>query len=158
MAEHYIIVTDRGRMRALERFQEPGQSHPALRQVLAEDFVAGKQSYTDRDSDVAGRFQGSRVQGRGPGAPVARMGQSIDERLPEQREDDRRGIDDVVTGITLFLTAHPQATWDLAASREIANTILERMSPPLRQRLRKSLHKDLVNVPAPELLSHFTNA
>ncbi|MEO6005871.1 MAG: host attachment protein [Opitutus sp.] len=118
-SEHYIVTANHGHLRIF-RFQQPtGHSPPAFEEVQSLDFPAGRQSYTDRDTDMAGRFQGSKQQGRGPGAPTARTGMSIDERLPMQREEERRQVTNVSETIDSFLQARPEATWDFAAGPEI---------------------------------------
>jgi hypothetical protein len=155
MSEHFIITADRGHVRFFSREQPPGQMTPRLREVQGLDFPAGLRSYTDRDSDMAGRFQGSQHQGRGPGAPTARTGMSIDERLPMQEEEERRQTRDIIQAIESFLQQHPNATWDFAAGPAIHNTVVNLVSPPLRTRLRQSVAKDLVNQPVDELLGHF---
>ena len=66
--EHYIVAADHAHVRIFHQSQPPGQSAPSLVEVQALDFPAGKRSYTDRDTDTAGRFQGSKQQGAGPGA------------------------------------------------------------------------------------------
>src|SRR4051794_5946807 len=108
MNDHYVITADHGHLKIFAQRLAPGQSTPALDEVQAMDFPHGKSSYTADNTDVAGRFQGSRQQGRGPGAPSARGGMSIDERLPMQREEDRREIADVVTQIESFLQRQPE--------------------------------------------------
>jgi hypothetical protein len=155
MSEHFIITADRGHVRIFSREQEPGQMTPRLREVQGLDFPSGRQSYTDRDTDMAGRFQGSQHQARGPGAPTARTGMSIDERLPMQEEEERRQTRDLFRAIETFLQQHPAATWDFAAAPAVHNSVLELISPPMRSRLRQAVAKDLVNQPVEELLGHF---
>lgn len=119
------------------------------------DFPAGVSSYTNREADVAGRFQGSKQQGRGPGAPVARTGMSIDERLPMKNEEQRRTIGGIVEAIEDFLRTRPTASWDFAAGPDVHNAVLESLTPATRNRLRQSLPKDLVNQPVADLGTHF---
>jgi hypothetical protein len=83
---------------------------------------------------------------------------SIDERLPLQRESDRRRIDDVAQAIDSFLMAQPNATWDFAAGPSAHNAILDQLAPQTRARLRNSVSKDLVNQPLTELRGHFKRA
>ena len=81
MNEHYIVAADAGHLRIYAERRQPGQYTPGYEQVEALDFPAGRAAYTDRDSDVAGRFQSSKSQASGAGQPAARAGMSIDERL-----------------------------------------------------------------------------
>jgi hypothetical protein len=59
MSEHYIVTADEGHLRIFMERNALEQKTPALDKIQALDFPAGKQSYTDRDTDMAGRFQSS---------------------------------------------------------------------------------------------------
>lgn len=155
MSEHFVIAADRGHLRIFQRRQVPGQASPALNEIQARDFPAGLQSYVERATDMAGRFNSSRQQSRGPGAPAARQGMSIDERMPLDREEDRRQIRDLAVVIEEFLRPRPEATWDFAAGPDVHNAVLQAVSPATRARLRQSLARDLVNQPPVELMAHF---
>jgi hypothetical protein len=158
MSEHYIVTLDHGHLRIYEERHPPGQQSPALHQVEAMDFPQGKKSYTDRDSDMAGRFPSSKHQAPGPGSPmggVARTGMSIDERLPMQREEERRRAKELAEEVDAFFRARPEATWDFAAGPQLNTTILELVSRDVRERLRRSVSKDLVNQRVDEVRAHF---
>jgi len=155
MSEHYLVIADHGHLRIFEQRLVAGQSTPGLTEVQAVDFPHGKASYTADSSDMAGRFQSSRQQGQGPGAPAVRAGMSIDERLPMQREEDRREIKDLVKQIESFFLKRPGATWDFAATPSAYNAVLRCLHPALKSRIRRSLPKDLVHQPVSELIGHF---
>jgi hypothetical protein len=155
MSEHFVITADHGHLRIFQQREAPEQSTAALDEIQAEDFPAGLRGYVQRDTDMAGRFQSSAHQGRGPGAPTARQGMSVDERLPMQREEERRQLRDLAAGIEQFLSQHPTATWDFAAGPEIHHAVLEALSPAVRGRLGKTVTKDLVHQPAADLIGHF---
>lgn len=161
MSEHYIVTLDQGHLRIYAERKSLEQFTPGLEQVEAMDFPAGKESYTDRDTDMAGRFQSSKHQGPAPGAPggngVGRTGMSIDERLPMKNESDRRRAQQLAMEVEHFLTQHPNATWDFAAGPELHRAILEQLSAKSRQRLRRALPKDLVNQPPNDVRAHFAN-
>ena len=158
MNSHYTILADHAHLRIFTERAETGQSTPTLEEVFAMDFPEGRQSYTDNESDMAGRFQYSKHQMKSAGAPGARSGMSIDERLPLQRESDRRHVSEVAREIDGFLNLRPDASWDFAAGPTSHNAILERLSPPVRARLRSSLPKDLVNQPTSDLRERFHRA
>jgi hypothetical protein len=145
MSPHYFVVADRGHLRVFAERSAPGQSQPALDQLSAMDFPGGKESYTDRDTDMAGRFQGSKTQGAAPGSPTARTGMSIDERLPMKREAEKRRVEEIAKAIDAFFQPRSNAQWDLAAAPELNQAIVENLSPAVRGRLRRTLPKDLVN-------------
>jgi hypothetical protein len=158
MSDHYFIAADHGHLRIFTERKAPGQSTSTLEEIQALDFPFGKKSYAAEDSDMAGRFQGSKHQAAAAGAPnggVGRTGMSIDERLPMQREADRRRIRDLVEAIGGFLQSVPEATWDFAAGPSVNNAVLESLAPQVRARLRNTIAKDLVNQPAAELRGHF---
>lgn len=151
----YIAVADHAHLRIFAEQTEVGQTTPGLEEVYALDFPQGKASYAANEADFAGRFQGSKQQGASPGAPGARTGMSIDERLPLQRETERRNLDDIAEALGTFLTRHPGAGWDFAAGPSAHNAILDRLPEEIRARLRRSLPKDLVNQPTAGLLARF---
>ena len=155
---HYIVIADHGHLRIFEERSRIGQSTPSLEEVHAMDFPHARMSYADSDSDMAGRFQSSKHQQAAPGAPTARTGMSIDERLPMQREVERRQSDDVARAINAFLEGDPMATWDFAADPSVHNDILDHLGPQTRFRLRRTVAKDLVKQPTSELLNHFRRA
>jgi hypothetical protein len=158
MREHYVVTADHGHLRIYIERNSPGQRAPALDQVEALDFPQGKKSYVDRDTDMAGRFASSKHQGPGPGSPVGRTGMSIDERLPMQREESRRRARELAAEIDAFLQRRPDASWDFAAGPELNTAVLELLSPAVRQRVRRTLAKDLVNQRGDEVRAHFADA
>jgi hypothetical protein len=158
MSEHFIVAIDHGHLRIFAEQQPAGQTTPGLQEVQAMDFPAGKQSYADRDTDVAGRFSSSKHQSRGEGNPTARTGMSIDERLPMQREEDRRRAKEIAAQIDLFFQRRPDATWDFAAGPQLNGAVLESISPAVRQRVRRSITKDLVRQPVDSMRMHFSGA
>lgn len=155
MSEHYVVTANQGHLRIFQRRQTPTQMTPAFDEVRAFDFPLGVAGATARDTDMAGRFQGARQQGNAPGAPIARTGTSIDERLPMQREEHRRRIRDVAQALDSFFATRPGATWDFAAGPELHNAVLETVTPKTRAQLRRSVTKDLVHQPQTEFAAHF---
>jgi hypothetical protein len=155
MREHYVVTADHGHLRIYVERNAPGQRSPALDQIEAMDFPQGKRSSADRDTDMAGRFASSKNQMPGPGNPAARTGMSIDERLPTQREESRRRAKEIAAEIEAFFQRRRDATWDFAAGPELNGIILELLTPGVRQRVRRSLAKDLVNQRGDEVRAHF---
>ena len=149
MSEHYIVTVDRGHLRVYAENRVDSRSTPSLEVVESMDFPEGKHSYTDQDTDMAGRFPGSK--GRGDGM-------SIDERLPMKRETERRNIQLVASELNTFLQNRPNASWDLAAAPSMYRMMIDELSPDVRRRLKRALPKDLVNQRADELRAHFATA
>ena len=157
MNSHYFVTVDAGHLRIYVERRAPGQQTPALDQVESMDFPAGVRSYNERDTDQAGRFGSSKHPAAASGAPTARSGMSIDERLPMKREEAKRRARDLAVEIEAFLAQHPAATWDFAAGPELNGVVLEQLSPGVRQRLKRSLAKDLVNQRNGDLRAHFVH-
>ena len=158
MSDHFIVTADHAHLRIFAERQSPGQQRPALDQVEAMDFPRGKHSASDRDTDMAGRFPGSKRQSPGPGHPAAgigRAGMSIDERLPMEREEDRRRAKEIAAEINAFFAQRNNATWDFAAGPDLNSAVLELVTRDTRDRLRRSVSKDLVNQRADQVLAHF---
>jgi hypothetical protein len=155
MDEHFVITADQGHLRIFQERRDPAQATPALEEVQAMDFPTGIKGYTERDTDMAGRFQSSKQPVRGAGAPTARTGMSIDERLPMQREMERRRIRNLAEAINGFLASHPKATWDFAAGPGVHNAVLAAVSARSRGRLRQAVRKDLVHQATENLRAHF---
>lgn len=154
MSDRYIVTLDHGHLRIFEERNPPGQLSPALVQVEAMDFPAGRNSYTDRETDMAGRFPTSKNQSIG-GSTGARTGMSTDERLPMQREEERRRARELADEVDQFFQQRPEAQWDFAAGPELNNAVVELLSPGVRQRLRRSVAKSLVNQRVDEVRAHF---
>jgi len=149
MSDHYIVTSDRGHLRIFAETRPPGQRTPRLETVAALDFPGGIHDYTDRDTDVAGRFPGAGGRGRG---------MSIDERLPMKREEERRSVRLIAGELESFFAARPQASWDLAVAPSLYNAIVQSLSPATRRRLQRVLSMDLVNQDSEEVRSHFATA
>jgi hypothetical protein len=152
MNEHYIVTADAGHLRIFAERQDAGQLAPSLQRVAAMDFPAGRHSFTDRETDMSGRFPGSKRQAAGPGLQA---GMSIDERLPMKREEDRRRAKDLANEIDAFFASRPLATWDFAAGPDLNGAVLELVSREVRQRIKRSVAKDLVHQRTDELRAHF---
>jgi hypothetical protein len=153
MSDHYIVALDQGHLRIYLERRGPSQFTPGLEAVESKDFPAGREAYTDRDTDMAGRFQGS--SGRAGANGGSRGGMSIDERLPMKNETNKRRAEQLAAEVERFFAPRPDATWDFAAGPELHRAVLELLSPKTRQRLRRALPKDLVNQPPNALREQF---
>lgn len=156
MSDHYFVTADQGHLRIFHERMEPGQYGVALDPVESMDFPAGVKSYSSRDTAMAGRFQSSQNPMSAAVAPGGggRGGMSIDERMPMHREADRRRARDVAAEIEAFFAARPDATFDFAGAPEFYRSVVEQFSPAVRDRLRHTIAKDLVNQRMEELRAH----
>lgn len=156
MSDHYIIIADQGHLRIFLWREPAGQRTPTLEEIQHLDFPGSSGKYTARDTDMAGRFQSSKHPAAGSGSPTARTGMSIDERLPMQREEERRRVRNLALAIDEFMRARPGASWDFAAAAAIHHAVIEAVSSGVRSRLRRAVAKDLVHQPVGELRAHFS--
>ena len=147
MPDRYIIAADLAHLRIYRYSQEPGQFTPSLQPVDAFDFPNGRRSPYSRETDMSGRFPGSK------GTLTA--GMSSDERLPYEEEVHRRSVELIVERITSFMQSNPNSTWDLAAGANLRNALLETLPDGVRRRLNQVISKDLVNVSPADLRTHF---
>jgi hypothetical protein len=147
MTPRYILTAAGRQFVAYEKTTAPGRPAPSFRQLEAQEFVSGRGSYTDRDTDQAGRFPSD----AGPGM-------SIDERLPMQEEQRRREVEWLAGCIEAFLKKHPGERWAFAAGEALHNAVLERLGPASRANLVETVQKNLVHLPAQELAAHFLSA
>jgi hypothetical protein len=143
--ERFVVLADRAHVRIFQ-LRSPAGLAPHYEAAAALDFPAGRESYTDRDTDQAGR-KGAPLRG-GPGG-------SIDERLPMRNEHERRLVTEVVAAIARFLTEHPRAQWDFAAGPGLHEAVLNQLPDEVRRRLERSEQKELTRSTSEELRAHF---
>lgn len=148
MAEHHYVIVNRSQIHFYRERTEPGYP-PGCERVEVIEFPAAHRSYTDNESDMAGRF---------PGGVRAGNGMNIDERLPMQEEAERRNVADLAAAIERFLRHYPNSMWDYAAGPTIHYAVLEKLSPDVRAGLDRALQKDLTKVPVKEIAAHFDEA
>lgn len=160
MSDHFFVAADHAHLRVYLQRQFPGQHTADLDPVQALDFPGGRNSYTARDTSMAGRFQSSQYQSPSAptGVPSARNGMSIDERLPLQREEERRRVRDVAHEIETFFAGRNDATWDLAITPAMQGAVVEQLSRRVRGQLRRVIAKDLVNQRPEDIRAHFVGS
>ncbi|HVW21961.1 MAG TPA: host attachment protein [Opitutaceae bacterium] len=143
---HFVVALDRCHVRIYLRQRRPETRAPRLLLADAVDLPEGRfHRFADRVGDEAGRFP------RAPG-----IGGGIDERLPSQREEERRNLEELAQCLESFFRCRaPGATWDLAAPQDILASLAEHLGPEARSGLQHQLGKDLVKEPAEALLAHF---
>jgi hypothetical protein len=146
--ERFVVLADRAHLRIF-LLRTPAGVTPHYEAAAAVDFPAGRESYTDQDTDQAGR-KGGPLRGA-PGA-------SIDERLPMRNEHERRLVAEVVSAITRFLAGHPRAQWDFAAGPGLHEAVLDQLPDEVRRRLERSLQKELTRSTPEDLRAHFPPA
>lgn len=144
--EHHIILVDRGHLRIYRVERNPGQRTPGLTDVFSMDYMSGRERPQDGDPGRAGWFAGR--GGR-------RGGMSSDQRLPVQRERDRRLVGQVAAQINGYLAQHADSSWDFSAAPGCGWAVLDQLDPAVRERLANLMMKNLVGEPRESLLAHF---
>jgi hypothetical protein len=146
--DHYMAVVDRAHLRIYQVREPQGGGSTQFELAEAFDLIAGHQQYTDRDTDMAGRFPGGSGRQQTSGAGT------IDERLPMQAEHERRVVGDLAGYLTRFFQEHPRATWDYAAGPGIHRAVLDRLPADVRGRVQVAITKELVHQTPAQLRTH----
>lgn len=149
MNEHFIVTIDRGRLRIYSEARSFDPVAPRLEIVEAMDFPPVARGYGDEGPGSASPFAG------GSGGSTPPMG---DDRHRSRREQERKNVAVLAAELNTFLQNRPDASWDLAATPSLFQTVIEALSPETRRRLKRVLSKDLVNQNSEEVRSHFATA
>lgn len=141
-----IIVADRGRLKAyaVEKNENRSIGVPRLWESMEIEEALGR--YRDNFTDQAGAFP----DGASPG-----QANSTAERMNLAAEQEMRSFRMVASRMIELLRDKAPERWGFAAPPEINGAILDGLPVDLRERLARNVPRDLVNVPAPELLRHF---
>jgi hypothetical protein len=151
MNSSFFIVADRGKLKAYRAAKASGGRPRRL--DLVEDLTLAEAhlSVSERFTDEAGSFPTQ--TGAGPRQTV--QGNSIAERHYDI-EDDRRSAKQLARRINDILHRERPSGWSFAAPAEFQQAVIAEVEPGLREHLLERLPRDLVNVPADQLLKHFS--
>jgi hypothetical protein len=174
MHPHFIVVTDRGALRAgwiepdpLEpllkagtegglRTPPPGRmpvDRPArIRWVASLDFVHPRQHFVEQVTDLSGNYSAAASSGIG-GAP--RRMQSSSSDVHWRLEADRRAVADLAKAIEEVLLREKPEAWTLSAPVDIHTKLQESIARPYREHLLGVIPKNLVHADSASLLEHF---
>ncbi|MDB6173286.1 MAG: hypothetical protein JWL59_2597 [Chthoniobacteraceae bacterium] len=147
MKSSFLIVADRGNVKAYRLEHIVEGRPPRVKLVQGFSLVDPHQRLGETMTDQAGSFQMSEGGGRHPNSAGER-------HLDIER--DRRTIRQLATHITEILRQEQPGYWAFAAPAEIQHAIFEELRPEVRELAEETIHADLVNTPATELLSHFS--
>ena len=145
----FLIVADRGNLKAFRLGEASPERRPRLELVEAFSIVAAHQKVSEMLTDQAGRFpvgSGGMSQGRHQNA--------ISESHIDL-ETDRRIQKELAGHIDTILKREQPATWAFAAPSEINRAVLEKIAPALVAKLVENVPADLVNAQVNELAGHF---
>jgi len=151
MNSSFFIVADRGNLKAYRVEKTPAGRPPRVELVEGISLIEPHLSSSELFTDEAGAFP--RQTGGGPRRTM--QGNSIAERHYDI-EEDRRSAKLLAKHIGDILRREKPEEWSFAAPGDIQESVLAELEPHLRARLSARLACDLVNIPAHQLLDHFT--
>ena len=174
MHPHFIVVTDRGALRAgwiepdplgllLKAGAEGGLMGPPpgrmpvprparIRWVASLDFVHPRQHFVEQVTDLSGNY--SAVASSGIGGAPRRMQASASD-VHWKLEADRRAVEDLARAIEEVLLREKPEAWSLSAPVDIHHALVDALPQIFRERLARVLPKNLADMPAREIVGHF---
>ena len=161
---HFIVVTDRGALRAgwIEsplQPQLPASSlkrpanllrAPAVRWVEDLAFVHPRQHLIEQISDMAGAYSAAASSGGQP----RRMPSSFSE-IHWRIAADRQAVEDLAHAAAAVLFREKPESWSLAAPADIHLALVDALPPVCRQRLERVLPKNLARCTTHNIVKHF---
>jgi hypothetical protein len=140
MKSSFLIVTDRGNLKAYRVEKAAGERPPRLQLVQAISLAEAHARTGDVNTDSAGRFPGTGATG--------------DRHY--NIEADRRSAKHLAEHITTVLREHNPENWSFAAPSDINQPVLDQLDAGLRKQVVENLQRDLVKLSPSDLLEHFT--
>lgn len=150
MNSYFFIVADRGNVKAYRAEASPAR-HAQARLVQAFTLVDAHTKPTQKFSDEAGAFPTQ----TGAGGWQSWQANSIGEKHLDL-EETRRLVKQIASHINGILGLDQPEQWSFAAPSEIHQAVLDCVDRRHLQRLTERVTRDLVNVPANEILAHFS--
>jgi hypothetical protein len=161
---HFIVVTDRGALRAgwLEPAIEPqlpatnfkrpaGLRHaPSVRWVEDIAFVHPRQHLIEQISDMAGAYSAAESSGGQP----RRMASSFSE-THWRIAADRQAVEDLAQATAAVLFREKPESWSLSAPADIHHALVEALPAVCREKLERVLPKNLAHSTIKSIASHF---
>lgn len=161
---HFIVVTDRGALRAgwieapveaqlpSTNFKRPaGLVHaPAIHWVEDLAFVHPRQHLIEQISDMAGAYSAAESSGGQP-----RRGPSSYSEIHWRIAADRQAVEDLAHAAAAVLFREKPESWSLAAPADIHLALLDALPPVCRQRLEQVLPKNLARCTPGNIVRHF---
>lgn len=173
---HFIVVTDRGALRAgwiqnAPLHAGPANQHqpaglrraPMVHWVEELSFVHPRQHLVEQLSDMAGAYSAAASSGAsrsasgsasGSGSPPRMLGSSPSE-THWRIEADRHAVEDLAQAAASVLVREKPEAWSLSAPADIHHALVNALPRVFRERLARVLPKNLVDVPAREIVRHF---
>jgi hypothetical protein len=146
MNDHYIVTIDRGHLRIFAEAKTGGLRTPRLEVVEAMDFP----SVTNSSAEEQGRDSTN-----SDGSFDSRARRALSERGSHRGGEARRNLELIAMELDTFLQNRPEASWDFAAAPSLFRAVIDELSPPTRQRLRRVVPRTMINQRADEVRAHF---
>ena len=152
MKSSFIIVADRGNLKAFRVEKVPNGRPPRLHLVQAFTVTAAHMKISDINTDLAGSF------------PVASGGTSQGRHqnsIAEQHLDieiDRRIVRQLAEHIDSVLKHEQPEAWSFAAPATINRAILAEIDQGFAKSLADNVQADLVKIAPDGILDHFEAA
>lgn len=150
MKSSFLIVADRGNLKAFRIEPVPNNRPPRLQLVQALTLTDAHTKVSDRNTDMAGRFP----QGSAPGQSQGRHQNAIAEQHLDI-EIDRRIVKQLAGHISNILEAEQPESWCFAAPSTINSAVLDELGGNFKNRVAENITADLVNIDTSSLLNHF---
>ncbi len=166
---HFIVVTDRGALRAgwIQNTPAPGpgaanlhqpaglRRAPSVRWVEEISFVRPRQHLVEQLSDMAGAYSAAASSGASAASgPPRRMGSSPSE-THWRLEADRHAVEDLAQAAAAVLAREKPESWSLSAPADIHHALVEALPEVCRERLARVLPKNLADAPVRDIVGHF---
>jgi hypothetical protein len=153
MKSSFIIVADRGNLKAYRVEKVPNGRPPRLQLVQALTLTDAHMKISDINTDLAGRFPA----GSTPGQSQGRHQNAIAEQHLDI-EIDRRIVKQLAEHIGSILKHEQPGSWSFAAPSTINRAVLNELDPAFARQLGVNLQSDLVNIDPADLLERFDGA
>ena len=164
---HFIIVTDRGALRAgwlqpaplprlpASSFKRPAnlQHHASIKWVEELAFVHPRQHIVEQVSDMAGAYSAAESSGA-TGGQLRRMPSSASE-VHWKIEADRLAVEDLSEAAARVLVQEKPESWSLSAPADIHLALVEALPAQCRQRLERVIPKNLARSSIESIIEHF---
>lgn len=165
---HFIVVTDRGALRAgwiqnAPLHRGPANLHqpaelkraPTVHWVEELSFVHPRQHLVEQLSDMAGAYSSAASSGASAsGGPPRMMGSSPSE-THWRIEADRHAVEDLAQAAASVLAREKPEAWSLSAPVDIHHALVDALPQVFRERLARVLPKNLADMPSREIVGQF---
>lgn len=154
MKSSFIIVADRGNLKAFRVEKVPNGRPPRMQLVQAYTLTASHLKISEINTDLAGRFP----VGSGSASSLGRHQNAIAEQHNLPLEIERRAVKLLAEHISSILRQEQPGAWAFAAPSMINRAVLSELEPALTRQLMENIQQNLVNTEPGELIEHFEAA